>query len=242
MTSMTAKDQDILINATLVNHSWKDATDSLPIQRALFFAPRSSNQGLKADFNPLLVEKFPSWFKSTEPKNAGYNKRGWEFKDLEWGINDKKCAAYKRKEASWRIMLPVQPSATVFVVREAKHYPGCSYLKVGEVTIKEGVRMGTIYDWAQKTARMPIYSFQMKWHMVHPDEDMEIDFSMPPDDLQILEENEKRRRGEGPPRVTMRTSYTMQCSIGIDLDVGPEFVSDGYEDLELAWVEMIDLP
>ncbi|KAH7407339.1 hypothetical protein BKA64DRAFT_412782 [Cadophora sp. MPI-SDFR-AT-0126] len=228
---------DILINAQRVNRSWKAAVDSLPVQQALYFAALPSDCGLKPAFNPLLAEKFPHWFKPTERRGSGRGKRGWQFEELEWGSSVKKCAAYARKDASWRRMLPVQPPATIFEVRQAEHYQTGSYQKVGQIDLKDGVRMGTLYDWAQKTVATPISGFQMKWHMAPPSEDAKLSFAMPADDIETHEELERRKRGEGLPKVTMRTSYTMQCCIGMGPDVGPEFVSEGYEDLNLSWGE-----
>ncbi|KAH7357053.1 hypothetical protein BKA65DRAFT_496116 [Rhexocercosporidium sp. MPI-PUGE-AT-0058] len=227
--------QDILTHAQLVNRSWKLAVDSLPVQQAVFLTPQQSDHGMKPKFNPLLKEKFPSWFNCAERNNTDRDKRGWQFERLEWGSSPEKCAAYARKEASWRQMLPVQPPATIFEVRKAEHYQGRSYLKVGQVAFSEGVRMGTLYDWAQKTFRMPISEFQMKWHMVSPTEDVELDFSMPPDETETPDEIEKRMMGQGPPKVTMNTSYTMQCDFGMEPDVQPKFISEGYEDLSITW-------
>ncbi|PVH83800.1 hypothetical protein DL98DRAFT_512951 [Cadophora sp. DSE1049] len=232
---------DILINAQRVNRNWKAAVDSLPVQRALFLEPLPSDRGLKPEFNPLLVGKFPHWFKPTERKGSGRGKRGWQFKELEWGSSAETCAAYARKDASWRQMLPVQPPATIFEIRQAGHYQMGSYLKVGQVTFKDGVRMGTLYDWAQKTVATPISGFQMKWHMAAPSEDAKVSFAMPADEPETPEELEKRARGRGPPKVTMRTRYTMQCCVDMEPDVGPEFVSEGYEDLKLSWGEEKDL-
>ena len=232
---------DILVNAQRVNRDWKAAVDSLPVQQALFFAPVPSDRGLIPEFNPLLVEKFSPWFKSTERKGSGRGSRGWQFTELEWGSSKEKCAAYVRKEASWRRMLPVQPPATIFEVRQASHYQLGSDLEVGQITFEDGVRMGTLYDWAQKTVATPISAFQMKWNMAPPSEDLEPSFSMPADDPETPEDIEKRKMGEGPPKVTMRTSYTMQCCIGMDPDVGREFVSEGFEDLKLSWGEKKDL-
>ncbi|KAL2073605.1 hypothetical protein VTL71DRAFT_10931 [Oculimacula yallundae] len=227
--------QNILINVSLVNHTWKAAVDSPPVQQALFLLPRISDQGIKPEFNPLLIEKFPSWFKTTQPKTKSRGKRGWEFNDLEWGSSVSKIAAYKRKDASWRRMLPVQPPATTFEVRRAEHWQAGSSYEVGEVTIPGGVRMGMLYDWAQKTVRTPISDFQVKWYMAHPDEDVEPGFGMMRDEVETEEVIEERKRGRGMPKVVMRTSYTMQCAVDMELDVGEEFVSDGFEELELVW-------
>ncbi|KAG4428361.1 hypothetical protein IFR05_016155 [Cadophora sp. M221] len=233
--------QDILIHAQRVNRNWKSAVDSLSVQQALFLSPRPSGPCLKPEFNPLLVEKFPHWFKPTQRKGTGREKRGWQFEELEWGSNTEKCAAYSRKEASWRRMLPVQPPATILEVRQAEHYQTGSYLTVGQVEFEEGVRMGTTYDWAQKTVARPISKFQMKWHMAPPTDDAELDFSMPPDEKETPEEIEKRARGQGQPKVTMYTSYTMQCSMGVGGDIGPQFVSKGSEELDISWGEETSL-
>ena len=232
---------DILVHAQRVNRNWKAAVDSLPFQQALFFAPLPPSCGLKPEFNPLLMEKFTPWFKTTECKCSGRGNRGWQFTELEWGSSKEKCAAYARKDASWRRMLPVQPPATIFEVRQASHYQMGSDLEVGQITFKDGLRMGTLYDWAQKTVATPISAFEMKWNMAPPSEDLEPSFSMPADDPETPEDTEKRKRGEGPPKATMRTSYTMQCCIGMDPDVGPEFVSEGFEDLKLLWGKKKDL-
>ncbi|KAK0100832.1 hypothetical protein ONS95_007279 [Cadophora gregata] len=228
---------DILINAQRVSSKWKAAVDSLPVQQVLFFAPLPSDRGLKPQFNPLLAEKFPAWFKPTERKGSHRGSRGWKFEELEWGSTKEKCAAYVRKDASWRRMLPVQPPATIFEVRQASHYQMGSYLKVGHITVEDGVRMGTVYDWAQKTVTTPISDFQMKWHMAHPNDDAKLSFGMSADEMDTAEEFDRRAQGGGSPKVTMYTSYTMQCCVDMDPDVGSEFVSGGYEDLKLSWEE-----
>ncbi len=228
--------RDILVNAQRVSREWESAVKSAKVQYALYLKPLPSSECVKAQFNPLLEAAFPPWFKNIKRTSAKVGSkrvsRGWQFKELlKWGSSAEACAAYSRKEASWRRMLPVQPPATIFEVVKIEHYQTGSFKEVGEVTFRDGVRMGTLYDLAQKTVAKPISSFEMKWQMFPPlDGEPEDSGEDTP-----LHEVSKRARGEGPPKVTMRTNYTFQCSMGMRPDVGPEFVSKGYEELDIAF-------
>lgn len=74
--------------------------------------------------------------------------------------------------------------------------------------------MGTLYDYAYMTVAQPISSFVIEW------------------DLGENREGVARRR-----RVKMQTRYTMQCQGGMLPDVGPEFRSEAFEDLEVKFGE-----
>lgn len=90
--------------------------------------------------------------------------------------------------------------------------------------------MGTLYDFAQKTVARPISKFHVKWHMFPP-----MEGECEDNDDSPLQEVSKRARGEGPPKVTMRTSFTFQCSIDMASDVPEKFESEGYEDLDIKF-------
>ena len=66
-------------------------------------------------------------------------------------------------------------------------------------------------------------------------EDVELGFFMPSAPKETPEETERRALGKGPPKVTMYKCWTMQCDADMEPDVGPEFSSEGYEDLDISW-------
>ncbi|KAE8444470.1 hypothetical protein EG329_000561 [Mollisiaceae sp. DMI_Dod_QoI] len=213
--------RDLLINGQLVCHSWNSAIQSPTLQQALFIQPQPKTDDQEPRFNPLLKEAFFPWFDKNQKQNRF--SRGNEFRTLDWNSNDKKRAAYARKEASWRRMLPVQPPATTFEVDAISNYQMGSRRQKGEVRFEEGVRMGALYDYAQKTVAKPISSFWVEWHMV-PEEEDDSDTPL-------------RQEVEWKPsqKVTVHTSYTFQCVQGMRGDVGPEFRSEGYENLEITF-------
>jgi len=123
-------------------------------------------------------------------------------------------------------MLPVQPPATVFEVDAVSHYQMGSDYQKGKVGFVDGVRMGTLYDYAMKTVATPISRFSVHWHM------------MP----RVRDEGESESEGadrgvedEEGKKVTMYTSYTFQCSIGMPSSLGPEFRSKGFQELDIAF-------
>jgi hypothetical protein len=63
-------------------------------------------------------------------------------------------------------MLPIQPAYRIFEVElEVRHQLGKTK-SVGEVEFRDGVTMGPLYDYSQKTVMNPMSSFGVEWQ--HP--------------------------------------------------------------------------
>lgn len=212
--------RDLLVNAQLVCRGWNTAVKSPTLQQALFFQLKLENKDYEPRFNPLLKKVFPPWF-SKNQKNAYAH--GKVFAELDWYSSHEKIADYARKEASWRQMLPVQPPPTTLEVDAITSAMVGRRQSKGKVNFKDGVRMGTLYDYAQKTVSRPISSFWVEWKMFRP---MNDDSDTP---LQ------KEAVWKPSPTVTMHTRHTVQCRKGMPSDIGPEFKSEGYQDLEITF-------
>lgn len=190
--------QELLINAQCVSQTWNAIISSSPLlQQKLFFQPWASNVSRPYEFNPLLRERFWRYFpdRSEElgeflfcclPGPIDWNRNHYfgdcaDCKDYEnvdashavhaEEMTRKKQDAYARKEASWRRMLPIQPANKIFeVTSKLRHYLGTT-ISLGEVEFKDGVRMGTLYDYSQMTVVDPSASFWVDWHHPWPGED-----------------------------------------------------------------------
>jgi hypothetical protein len=211
--------EDLLVNTPLVCQAWNKLTKGPALQQALFFQsiPRSADQTPR--FNPLLREVFRPWFE----KKRDLHGRGEEFRTLHWNRSPRQRAAYSRREASWRRMLPVQPPAVIFQVSAIIHSMMGPRGRVGRLQFEDGVRMGTLYDLAQKTVARPISLFRVQWNMVPAFEDgggtplqQEVAF-------------------EPSPKVTMHTEHISQCESDLPDDVGPGFRSEAYQELEIVF-------
>ncbi len=155
--------RDLLTSAPLVSKSWNEAiTSSAAIQQALFFQQRRESRGQDPEINPLLQWAFPPWF---PPKSSQHDTRGLRFTRLDWNKSAKKTAAYSARCASWRKMLPTQPPPTHLLIEQKSHYQVGSFVSEGEVDFPEGVRMGTLYDYAYKTVARPISSLVIEWDL-----------------------------------------------------------------------------
>jgi hypothetical protein len=227
---------DLLVNAQRVNHAWKRAIDSSPpLQQALFLQPATLRPDEKPYFNPCLQKAFPPWFE-VEARYGSGDEHG--LNKLPWTKNQ---AAFSRKEASWRKMLPIQPAATILKVVHRDYYPRASYDSVGEKKFEEGVRMGVLYDKAYKTVVEPDTSFHLTWNM------MEVPNSttngnegineVKAFDPSQIERNVVEKKEIEKDVVTMSTSYTFQCLQNMEPNIGKEFRSQGFEDLVIEMGE-----
>lgn len=120
-------------------------------------------------------------------------------------------------------MLPVQPPATTFQVQAERHAMRGTSSQRGKVEFSDGVRMGTLYDYAYKTVAMPISCFWIDWDM----------YSSGCTHMKEGEVFEMRRK------VTMYTDYTVQCKRPRIPRLGQELKSEGYEDLEIRFDEQV---
>jgi hypothetical protein len=208
--------QDLLVNAQLVSHDWHSAIKtSSRLQQALFLEPALGGDSQKLVFNPILQKAFPPWFQQP----ASLYSRGKVFTDLDWSQPDERRRAFMRKEASWRRMLPTQPAPHTLAVFKHVSMRRAGKKYQGEVEFPDGVRMATLYDFAYVTVAEPISSFLMMWSVR----------------LEIDSENKTvpSSDGESCDVVTMRVNHTQQCNRGMPRDVGPEFRSEGFEELDI---------
>ncbi|TVY59440.1 hypothetical protein LSUE1_G007756, partial [Lachnellula suecica] len=154
--------RDLLVNAQPVSRAWHAAVAASPaLQQRLFFQPcRADERSQEPEFNPLLQQKFPRWFKNYRGiKTRNTFHRGEPFEDLEWNKDSKSQNAYARQEASWRRMLPVQPPAQTLQVFRHSSSMGGSSEQEGYLEFDDGVRMGALYDLAYAAVAEPISSF-----------------------------------------------------------------------------------
>jgi hypothetical protein len=227
--------QDLLVNAQLVSYSWNHIIKtSIPLQQHLFFSPLplpklSTQSSQPPHFNPLLQASFPSWFTNKSTRFG----RGDQFATFPWKNSPMRVEAFMRKGASWRKMLPIQPPVRNFKVVKHLHFQMRNRVQKGQVTFKDGVRMGVLYDYAYETVRRPISSFSMKWQI-----DPVVDEKSRDGELECLGNLDNEDEGEEKSwldEVVMTTHYTSQCSRGMADDVKKEMRSEEYEDVGLMW-------
>jgi hypothetical protein len=166
-----------LLHTQRVCKSWKQVITTSPsLQQALFFRakgqfPRSNSEDEKqeAELNPLLVWLFPPFFET----HAFY---GWlsfrnlaQFNNMHFNFTDSTRSAVLRGDASWRKMLPTQPPPEDLAINLRMHGQGGESIRSGrlvkEELIQDGIRMGIIYDIAEKHFRhLSSCSFFIRWH------------------------------------------------------------------------------
>lgn len=131
-----------------------------------------------------------------------------------------------RKDASWRCMLPTQPPPHTFEVVKWTSTMGGTRVRTGDVTFSGGVCMGTLYDYAYVSVAKPISSFVMQWHVPLEIENKEVGEDV---------ENVVERRKDV---VTMAMKYIYQCDSDIPPDIGDEFRSGAFEELNVPFGEV----
>jgi hypothetical protein len=213
--------QDLLVNAQRTCRDWYACIKtSARLQQALFFRAipeiRPVGDLETPAYNPLLQKAFPPWYRNEQR----YYDRGTVFTDLEWSQPDSRRDAFMRREATWRNMLPVQPPSHVFEVRHAQSNRGGTMRRSGRVYFTDGVRMGTLYDYAYISVAQPISSFAVRWNVL------------------LDEHSHAHQPGwvgaqEWKDAVTMKVSHTAQCNRGMPPDVGNEFRSEAFEVLDV---------
>lgn len=182
--------QDLLLHALLVSHSFHVLICSSPaLQQHLFFLPKAPSRPSDYLPNPLLVQKFSPFFQNLQPSPRHHSKAEpvkpprFHFINIQqlegrsapefnssWTSNP---LAFRRKEASWRRMLVLQPPVEKAIIvnaemvpvtmqwklaREMKDFSSNTTLDAGEgmeggeeKTSKgegSGLRMGWLYDHA----------------------------------------------------------------------------------------------
>lgn len=110
--------QGDILQLQRVSRFWLDAISGSPsLQQKLFFQPLppSKAAGRLPEFNPIVKALFPFLF---EPETMLFL-RPWVFRDMaaltiqHWAGAPARRQAILRPEASWRLMLPVQPAAPI---------------------------------------------------------------------------------------------------------------------------------
>lgn len=110
-----------------VCHFWRDAiSDSPSLQQKLFFQPLPPSKvaGRLPQWNPLVEGLFPFLFMFEPKPYLG----PWDFKNSaedsiqHWAGDPIRRQAILRPEASWRLMLPVQPAAPIDGLFKAEWY------------------------------------------------------------------------------------------------------------------------
>ncbi len=226
---------DLLLRAPLVNHSWKYSIERSPsVQSKLFFHPKQYNASRKPEINPLLQAAFRPWFHN---RPIEYRYPSLIFKYLDWSRTYTKIAAYARKEASWRRMLPVQPPCKILEVVKLTHWEDEHFENRGEVRFEDGVRMGTLYDLVYQILTERDSFFWISWPMF-PDLDCQ--------DLGWVccngEEDVDDEFGYDTPIQRERITFT-ESYVEYDEDVvrnhvpGSEFRSEGYGKLDIILEE-----
>lgn len=160
-----------LLHAQRVCHTWQDViTQSLTLQQALFFRARESKKNEndedaanEIEMNPLLEWLFPTSIRLEDSRwRFQFMSPSYEMNDFEtiwWNDDDYTMFSVLRATASWRKMLPVQPPPKSLNL-EIWYYAGmldiadysCATAD-GFIPIKDGLRMGRLYDYIDKEWR-----------------------------------------------------------------------------------------
>ena len=116
-------ERDVLVNAQQVCRLWHSLIATSPtLQQILGFQPsQSTKTSQEGIVNPILASCFFPWFRSFEidaPRNAIER---LDFRNLDWNCSPRKREAYRRKDASWRRMLAVQPPVQYFSIIQRFH-------------------------------------------------------------------------------------------------------------------------
>ncbi|KAJ7776844.1 hypothetical protein DFH07DRAFT_766548 [Mycena maculata] len=159
--------RDLLATVPLVSRMWHAITLSPTLQRTLFFEPDPLSEPTQ---NPLLVELFPPFFTAT-PEDAQEYERcfgrwpAWPgtastIMLMPWS---KAPNTFKRKDASWRRMLVMQPPAKTMMIMETRR------LRYGDhhrraVLQDLSLCMGDLFDLAVPWLDYFASSFCIHWH------------------------------------------------------------------------------
>ena len=220
---------NLLVDAHLVNHEWKNLIDSSPLlQQALFFQPESFT-GLEPRINSLLQRSFPIFFDRPQigHDNVQYQKmrEAYDFATLNWNSNSCRQKAYSRATASWRRMLPFQPPILTLEVTQITHGQRGDSERSGEKYFENGLRMGPLWDLVASEIARPISTFGIKW----------IGEKAPGAAIGLLGWRSENDDGSGKAVITL--GWTVQCCCDIKGDLGKEFMSDGFEKLKITFGE-----
>ncbi|KAJ7187354.1 hypothetical protein C8R46DRAFT_870291, partial [Mycena filopes] len=134
--------RDLLIAAPRVCKLWNAMILTPALQRLLFFQPDPNSTARR---NALLTAAFPPFF-APEDADGDYPSGPASILAMPWASAPE---AFRRKSASWRRMLVVQPPARTLLMTNTHHTPGGTYQRHGRVSLNPGdggLRMGLLYD------------------------------------------------------------------------------------------------
>ncbi|KAF7330910.1 putative MFS transporter [Mycena venus] len=153
--------RDLLVTAPLVSKAWQATTLTPVLQRALFFQPDPSPT--EPVRNPLLAEMFPPFFTL-----EGQNPDRWPgtasaLMSMPWA---KASDAFRRKDASWRRMLVVQPTVRVLRITETSRGLRGIFERRAVLKLKDqfNLNMGLLYDLAVPLISRVPSVFCIHWH------------------------------------------------------------------------------
>jgi hypothetical protein len=133
-------ERDLLVNAQRVSQLWNAIITTSPtLQRILYFQPFPSEDSIKCTVNPILLLLFFPWFRSFERDTPPDYIKRLDFRNLDWNSSNAKQEAYRRKDASWRRMLVVQPPVLNIYIARKYYIGGPTETFKGKVKILEGM-------------------------------------------------------------------------------------------------------
>lgn len=118
--------QTLLTTAQQTCRTWRGVIHESPsLQKALFFTPDEHPEKVQ---NPLLVQRFPSFFGKTKWSSSLLS-------SLNMIKKPGKLEAYLRPEASWRRMLVQQPPISVVGMISTVHAMFVDYREYYEIHV-----------------------------------------------------------------------------------------------------------
>ncbi|KAH9902066.1 hypothetical protein F4778DRAFT_736129 [Xylariomycetidae sp. FL2044] len=210
--------QTLLVAATLVNHYFHDViTKSVMLQRALFFTPDPTVQGIPhspTTLNPLLRRAFYPWYDHSgrsSLKNRGYSIHS--FKTMEILRDPCKKEKIWREDASWRRMLVQQPAVTTMAFVSRGFEFDMATATVRTITLRDvvkfsplGLTMGALFDITQQRIGVAGVYASYYFRVLRSECLAERD-AFEPDTIEALEESGEmvyEERGYYPTRVLGR--------------------------------------
>ncbi|KAJ4301079.1 hypothetical protein N0V90_003169 [Kalmusia sp. IMI 367209] len=152
--------RDLLLAQRISRPFYQTIKNSPHLQILLFFRQSFAKAPDGWCLNQLLREQFLPWFVTPQPLNRN---PGYEHIQLLDGLDvEKRREAFLRKEASWRKMLLVQPSALnleiVKHINSRRDYFGKTTIFAEEKSAIGTATMGTIYDITESFVRHELVS------------------------------------------------------------------------------------
>lgn len=226
--------KDLLLDQRVCTQ-WRDLIQAAPrLQEALFFKPISTrhvgqNGKISRERNSLLEAAFPGWF--VKPL------RQWgqaHFADVSWATSAARLAILRR-DASWRRMLTAQPPLAIWEEAHGLTVYGGSSLQIGSVEVKDGIRMGLVYDRTE-LVREAAQVYMVSDGYLPISERLETEESTDPDCLFEAEGKLKQKRFFGGQGIlTLVKDSSEGCCVKLPkwTSSSREFLSAGAEDVDI---------